>query len=117
MGRAAGQHLVAQPVGEPAQGRHMHAAVGQFQVGNRCQRRLTPLQHSTHLALAQALLNGLQPLRTFGVAEAHVVLAAIAVGKVSGLAHLGTRISENSGNVLPWTLNTHSKYYSVSLTR
>ena len=58
-----------------------------------------------------------QPLGTLRVALSHFMLGAVGVGKVSGLIHQSTRLSNFSGNVPTWTQNIHSNPCSASLTR
>ena len=87
MDGAACLHLVAQAIGQAAQRRDVHAAMRQLQIGNRGQRRLAPVQLIRQTLAMQPLVYGGQPLGTFRVAVAHIVFAAVAVKKVSGLAH------------------------------
>ncbi len=88
--RATGGDLVAQPVGEAAQRRQVHAPMGQFQVGHRGGCGLAALQRVVEPGDEQAVLDRVKPLRAFGMPVAHLVSPTILVGeKAGGLTHGG----------------------------
>jgi MoxR-like ATPase len=64
--------------------RHITRAVGQGHVAQVDLRRCTPLQRHVQAAGDQVVVDGVQPLGTFGVTEAHVVAAAIGVAVKRG---------------------------------
>ena len=65
----------------PAQGGDEHAAMGQFDVGQRRHRRLAPVQCVPDTGDQQAVFDGVQALGAFGVAGTHFMLAAVSRGK------------------------------------
>ena len=106
--RATGCNLFRKPVAQAAKRSHMHAAMRKFQVAQRGQGCLTAVQRVAHARHQQTVLNGVQTLGTFRVPVAHVVFAAIGVGKVSGLVHNTRPCLTISGNVKRWIHNKNS---------
>ena len=88
MGRSAGGHFFTQGLAHAAQRGNEHAGVRQLDIGQRRLRRITPVQRITDPADQQAVFDGVQTLGALRVPSAHLVLAAVAVRKVSGLAHV-----------------------------
>ena len=85
---AAGGALFLEPLGKAAQHRDVRAVVCQLQVGQRRQRRLHAFERVKHARDQQPVFDGVEPLRAFGMPRAHVVLPAVAVGKIARLAHV-----------------------------
>ena len=88
VGRATGADVVGQLGAQAAQRGDVHAVVRQLQLRHRGRVGLAPVQRVAHAGDEQAILDHVQALRGFGVAAAHVVLAAQAVGVVTGGLHV-----------------------------
>ena len=112
-----GIDLLAQHIGQSTNGGHIHAPMGQFDIGYRRLWRLAALQQTRQGAVLQPRFNGAEAFGALGMALAHLVFPAIGVGKVPGLVQLNTHRHNFSGKVPPWTHNTHSKPCWPSLTR
>ena len=87
VGGATGLNLFTQAVGQAAQGRNVHAPMGQFQVGNRRGRGPVLFKRVKHAGGQKPVIDSVKPLGAFGVARAHFVFAARGMRKVTGFVH------------------------------
>lgn len=90
---AAGGHVVAQVVAQAAQGREVHARVGEFKVGQGGWRGLAALDGLVQASDQETVFDGVETLRAFGMPGPHLVSPTVLVGEISGgLAHHKTTV-------------------------
>jgi hypothetical protein len=77
-------NFVTKSVGQTAQGRQVHATMGEFDVGQRGRGGLAALQRHIQARDQQPVLDRVQPRRAFGVSGPHFVSPAIGVGEITG---------------------------------
>jgi len=75
----------------------VQAVVRQLDVGQRGLRGLAALQRVGHAGHEQPVLDGVEPAGALGVARPHLVQPAVAVGKITRLAHCLDSPPENLG--------------------
>ena len=85
-GAACGD-VFAQGIAQTTQSRHMHAAVGQLDVGQSGRCRLAPLQRHVHATDQQAVFDGPQALRALRVTRTHFMMPTSWVGEITCRAH------------------------------
>ncbi|OQC04330.1 MAG: hypothetical protein BWX79_02517 [Alphaproteobacteria bacterium ADurb.Bin100] len=79
--------LFAQHVAQAAQGRHMHAAMGQFDVRKRSRIGLASVQGIAQAGRMEVVVNGIEPLGALGMARPHFMFAAIGVREIACFVH------------------------------
>ena len=84
---AAGLLLLDEALGQALQRGHMHAVMGQFDVGQRGLGGLVPLQRIGHAGHQQPVLDGVQPGRALWVPRPHLMPPALPMGEITRLAH------------------------------